>query len=223
MSGLKYSALKIEIPEGTPSYIDEKGIRKIVERYAPKLQAQYVDSLKLDELEAKIEKVAAIRRVEVFNKMTSQELNLSMQLVVRVYQREPIVRVITDKSNYYMDEEGVRIDAKNTYAAKVPLVTGVVSEEYMRNDVLPLIKYIGADPFWSAQIKDIKVESDGELSMIPLVGSQVILFGKPINFEEKFRNLFALYDQGFSKMGWGKYETIDLKYKGQVVCSTAMQ
>ncbi|MFV0522174.1 MAG: cell division protein FtsQ/DivIB [Mangrovibacterium sp.] len=215
---LKYNLLKIEIPEGTPRYIDEQGVQKLVEEYLPDLNMECVDSLDLNDLETYMESITAIKNAEVFNKISGENLNFTTQLVVRVHQREPIVRVITTNDNYYMDNDGVRIDANYSYSAKVPLLTGSVSEEYMRNDILPLIRYINTNDFWSAQIKDIKVDEDGELCMVPLIGSQTIQFGTPVRYKEKLRNLLALYEQGFNKLGWDKYKTIDLKYKGQVVC-----
>lgn len=219
MGELKYSLLKIEIPEGTPRYIDEQGIQRIVEAYVPNLKSLSVDSLNLDSLETYMERVTAIKKAEVFRKTSGEHLNFTTQLVVRVFQREPIVRVISGNDNYYMDADGVRIDAHYSFAAKVTLVTGAAKEEYVRKDMLPMILFIQNNEFWKAQIKDIKVDSDGELSMTPLLGSQVILFGSPKRYQEKFRNLQALYEQGFSKLGWDRYKTIDLKYKGQVVCT----
>ncbi len=218
MSQLKYSVLKIEIPKDTPRYLDEKRIEDIVKAYVLDLKSTYVDSLNLDALEKHIELTTAIKKAEVFSKTTGTNLDFTTQLVVRVHQREPIVRVMAGSENYYMDDDGVRIDANQSYSAKVPLVTGIVNEEYMRKEILPLIKYIRANDFWNAQIKDISVDSSGELYMVPLIGSQTIEFGTPNSYKEKLRNLMALYEQGFSKLGWDKYQTIDLKYKGQVVC-----
>lgn len=218
MSKLKYNLLSIEIPEGTPRYLDEKGVRKMVEAYVPNWQSLYVDSLHLDALETRLEKATAIKRAEVFLRTSGDNLKFVNCLVVRVFQREPAVRVITSKDNYYMDCEGVRIDVNSTYTAKVPVVTGAVNEKYMQKELLPFVLYINSNDFWSAQIKDISVDSYGELSIVPLIGSQIIRFGPPTRYQEKLRNLRALYEQGFSKLGWDKYKTIDLKYRGQVVC-----
>jgi cell division protein FtsQ len=45
------------------------------------------------------------------------------------------------------------------------------------------------------------------------------VFGDISNCEEKFQNLESLYINGLNAVGWNKYETINLKYKGQVICT----
>ena len=41
--------------------------------------------------------------------------------------------------------------------------------------------------------------------------------------QEKFNKLEIFYKEGLNYMGWEKYETIKLDYKGQVVCDKKMQ
>lgn len=218
MKQIKYASLKIEIPENTPRYLDESGVRKVVMSYVPSLMSMSIDSVDLGALEQRLESVAAIKNAEVYHKILIDDFQLSAQLVVHVYQREPIVRVLSGGRDYYMDAEGVSIGERGAYARKVILITGKVDEEYLRKELLPLIEFIRCDEFWRAQIKDIYVDANGELTMLPLVGDETVLFGSPERYEEKFRNLKALYEQGFSKFGWNKYKTIDLRYRGQVVC-----
>ena len=38
------------------------------------------------------------------------------------------------------------------------------------------------------------------------------------NIEDKFRRLRVFYEKAASYEGWQKYRTIDLRYRGQVVC-----
>jgi len=55
--------------------------------------------------------------------------------------------------------------------------------------------------------------------MVPLVGDQLVEFGEPEGYRKKFRNLKALYEQGFAETGWGRYDKISLKFENQVVCT----
>jgi len=38
-------------------------------------------------------------------------------------------------------------------------------------------------------------------------------------WEKKLRNLELLYEQGLSRYGWNTYQTINLKYTNQVICT----
>jgi cell division protein FtsQ len=82
-----------------------------------------------------------------------------------------------------------------------------------------LTMYITPDKFLKAQIAQIYVNEQGEFELIPRVGSHVILLGSAEDLDDKFRRLFAFYKFGLNKIGWNKYNVINIKYKNQVVCS----
>ncbi len=218
LSALHYTDLLVEIPKGTPRYIDEITIRRVVEEYCPDIASCSSEELNIDELEEYVEAVSCIKNAEVYVAVSGEKMNFNKVLKVKVWQREPVVRVIGNNANYYMDEEGVKIDAAYTYSAKVLLVSGHADEQFVRNELLPIVEFVRSSDFWNAQIKHIEVNSQGELRMIPLLGEQVIIFGKPERYKEKFRNLYALYQQGLNNLGWDKYKAINLSYENQVVC-----
>jgi cell division protein FtsQ len=118
-----------------------------------------------------------------------------------------------------MDKFGKVIDWSPRYTPRVLIVGGLVSNEFARKRLLPLINFINSDSFWSAQIDQIYVNAVGELSMIPRVGEQIILFGEPEDFQIKFRNLKALYTDGFRNGGWSVYKTINVGFRNQIVCT----
>ena len=60
---------------------------------------------------------------------------------------------------------------------------------------------------------------NGEVTLVPRVGDQLIVMGTLENYREKLDRLYALYVKGFNKIGWNKYKRITLKYEGQVVCT----
>ena len=118
-----------------------------------------------------------------------------------------------------MDKFGKVIDWTPRFTPRVILIGGVVSAEFARKKLLPLVTYLNGDSFLSAQIDQIYVNAIGELSMIPRVGDQVIIFGDPDDYQIKFRNLKALYTEGFKNGGWGRYKTINVEFRNQIVCT----
>ena len=73
--------------------------------------------------------------------------------------------------------------------------------------------------FWNDQVVQIYVNALGEYELIPRVGAHHILLGSMDQWETKLKNLELLYDQGLSRYGWNTYQTINLKYTNQVICT----
>lgn len=219
LSKVKCDEISVVIPDDSPRFIDEAEITRLVKAADPKLFERKLDQVNAHKLELKLEKTPAIKNVEVFRHIEGDRMDFKGHLVVEVMQREPLFRVKDGQTDYYMDEAGVVIPANPQFTSHVMLVTGQVDEKFARKELIPLIEFINGDDFWKAQIKQVAVNSSGELLMVPLVGDQIIEFGEPTDYREKFRNLKALYAQAFNEFGWDKYSKISLKYKDQVVCT----
>jgi cell division protein FtsQ len=56
------------------------------------------------------------------------------------------------------------------------------------------------------------------MELVPRVGSQKIVFGNGDDLESKFKNLLVFYKKAIPLVGWDTYSTINLKFKGQIVC-----
>ncbi|WP_372776304.1 cell division protein FtsQ/DivIB [Mangrovibacterium sp.] len=219
LSKVKCDELNVIIPEESARFIDEDEVIRLVKKADPTLFENTLDKVNTNLLEQKLRKTPAIKNVEVFRHISGERMDFKGHLVVEVIQREPLLRVVSGQDDYYMDASGVRIPANPQFTAHVMLITGRVDEDFVRQQLIPLVSFVNDDNLWKAQIKQIEVASSGELTMIPLVGEQLIEFGDANEYQEKFRNLKALYVQAFNKFGWDKYKKVSLKYKDQVVCT----
>ena len=76
-----------------------------------------------------------------------------------------------------------------------------------------------SNEFWKAQIEQIYVGE--EIELVPLAGSHIIVLGNFQDIDEKMNKLLVFYTHGLNKVGWNIYETINLKYKNQIVCTKA--
>ncbi len=138
---------------------------------------------------------------------------------VEVTQRTPVMRVLGEGEGFYVDQEGNRLSECPQYKLNLPLLTGCVDSILTYRDVLPLAQYIGNDDFWNAQIEQIYVNDRHEIELFPRVGSRVVLLGSIEEYETKMDNLMQIYKQVFHYREGIAYDTISLKYRGQVVCS----
>ncbi|MFV0376193.1 MAG: cell division protein FtsQ/DivIB [Mangrovibacterium sp.] len=219
LARVKCDEVVVIIPEDSPRFIDEEEVVRLVREAEPKLKSSSLDRVNTNLLEQKLQKNPAIKKAEVYRHISGKQMSFKGELMVEVQQREPLFRVMTDKDDYYMDHDGVRIPANPQFASHVVLVSGMLNDKFTAQQLVPLIAFIHSDPFWNAQIKQVEVTGKGELTMVPLVGEQLIEFGDVLNYREKLRNLKALYEQAMPKAGWDKYRKISLKYKNQVVCT----
>jgi len=148
-------------------------------------------------------------------------------LHVEVLQRRPILRIINSENvSYYIDSEGFKAPLSSKFTCRVPIMSGFIHDNgkvdgaVERTSMLAIYefaKYIDENTFWNAQIEQIHLDKDAEAILIPKVGDHEILFGTIENVEEKFDKVFTFYKEGLSRLGWEKYEGIDVRFDNQVV------
>jgi len=217
---LKCAGVRVDITDSIQKqFVRSNDIRQWVNRNHPAIFGQPLGAVNLRKIEDGLRKLQSVEDVTVYTNVFDNGVKSFGALVVKIKQREPVFRVVGSGRAFYMDKYGKVIDWSPRYTPRVLIVGGIVSAEYARKRLLPLINFINDDSFWSAQIDQVYVNAVGELSMIPRVGEQIILFGVPEDFQIKFRNLKALYTDGFKNGGWSIYKTINVEFRNQIVCT----
>ena len=92
--------------------------------------------------------------------------------------------------------------------------------------LITFVERLEKDDFWRAEIVQIIASSTPagrlELELVPRSGDFTILFGtvgsRPDN-EEKLDRLMTFYKKGLGRNGGSGFRTVNVKYKGQVVCA----
>lgn len=185
----------------------------------------------LGAVEAYLSEMPEVKDVQVFS-------YLGGEWMIDMTLRRPVARIFNiDGSSCYLDKDGTLMPLSDSYTAHVITVTGNINEtDYskdvntiMNNDSLKTIEilddlyqissYVCSDEFLSAQFTQVHINTYNEFELIPRVGSQRILFGKAEDIAGKFKKLELFYTEGMSRSGWEKYDTINVMYKSQVVCS----
>ena len=149
-------------------------------------------------------------------------------LHVKIKQREPVLRILDNNGgNYYLDKNGVKMPPSKNFAAHVLVATGNVApytpefqnkKKNTLKDLFNLTQTLQADEFFASFIQQIHVSNTGEFTLVPLVGDQNIMLGTARKLDDKLKRLKIFYRQGMPYTGWRIYESINLKYNGQVVC-----
>jgi cell division protein FtsQ len=213
------SDVQIEIAGATEHvFVDEKDIKDILKG---KGSFTGVSMMRVDlrNIEEELEKDPWIKNAELFfdNKQVLQ---------VRITEREPVARIFTVMGNsFYLDSSGKVLPLSEKLSARVPVFTGFPfgkklsgPDSALLKDVIKLSNYIYADSFWNAQIAQVEINAN-EFDMVPVIGNHVIKFGDVTDMDKKFKKLFSFYKNVSTRVGFDKYETINLMYDGQIVAT----
>ncbi|MDP1623493.1 MAG: hypothetical protein Q8M08_14265 [Bacteroidales bacterium] len=214
--------------------ITKKVVDSILMKTAGSLKGKPLGYINLGSIENALRKQPYVAKVAVFE-------NNEGTLFIEIRQREPLLRVINRKyESFYLDESGTLLPVNPNFSARVLVANGFIDDSYIKNpnyqvnilalsdsgfydslltNLYKLTMYITHDKFLKAQIAQIYVNESREFELIPSIGNHVILLGKAEDLDDKFKRLYAFYKFGLSKIGWNKYNVINIKYKNQVVCS----
>ncbi len=177
--------------------------------------------------------VSLLERLLKLNKYVDDAdvyIDIKGKLQVNIVQRKPMLRIMNEvQQSFYIDEKGGKMPLSTLYSANVLIANGSITEQYNgTNDSIStalvrslfyLSNVIRADKFWNAQIEQIYIEPNQDIVLIPRLGDHKIIFGDTSNANEKFENLLVFYQKALPKVGWQTYHTINVKFKGQLVCS----
>lgn len=208
-------------------FVNRDDIMNLVRSTGIRVRGVPVNEISTAGIEEKIKTLRELRVAEVY---------FSADNVMHIYadQREPVMRVIaTYGGDFFIDTQGVIMRRHNIYTPRLHVFeidmvfnpntmtgTSIFENEKTENlaKAFELVKYINTDSFWSAMIDHLYMTRDGEVEMVPRVGNHIIHLGKVEDYQEKFDNLAVFYREAMPKAGWDRYKTVNIEYKGQVVC-----
>lgn len=138
---------------------------------------------------------------------------------IRVTPMEPVARVFEGHRSYYLNRVGKRISADARYHSDVPVISGRFDSTFKAADLLPLISYISADSTWSTLVTHIKADGPRDIILVPMIRGHVINIGDVDNLDSKFHRLRKAYREVLPVKGWDYYDTLSLKWDGQLVAT----
>ncbi len=199
--------------------IDKDEVLKLANNADAKILEKKLYQINTEVIEEQVEEHLTIENAEVYKTVSKDTGDYKGILAIKIKHREPILRVITSSESYYLDEEGEKFPVSTKYTANVLVASGTITDQFAKESLLPFVEDIEHNAFWKAQIEQVFVSSEGEVSLIPLVGDHVIEMGDLTNYREKLLNLKAFYEQVLAQGKWNVYKQISLKYKNQVIGS----
>lgn len=206
-------------------FVSKNEVLEIVESFSGKSIGQPVEKINLHMLEKLLDQRSAIKKSQV-------SITRGGSLNIDITQRKPILRIQSENGGFYVDETQYIFPLVSSFTSYVPIVSGHIpftlnaehrgmaleDHNNWMGKILELGNYMSSDPFWSAQIEQIYVDSKGEIILSPRVGNHKIIFGELSDIDTKFNKLYTFYKHIVPAEGWDKYSSINLKYKDQIIC-----
>lgn len=201
--------------------VTKEDIEKWVTQYGnDPFEGKIIENINLSKVENRVIESGTIKSCKAY-------FDLQGHLVLDIEAFRPVGRILSKYQNgdRFIDKEGNIFPISKHFSPTVLLISGdyinqlksLKSEK--NSDLLTLINTINEDDFWLAQITQIDVNSKKEVKMIPLMGKNIIEFGKPENIKSKFEKLLVFYKQILPQKMWSEFSTVSVKYEGQIVCN----
>ena len=143
-------------------------------------------------------------------------LSLSGKLVLKVKQKTPVARVISENEMFYVDKDLRKMDLSKLQSAQVPIVTGFenkISRSYLKK----VFELINNDAFLKQNISKIIINSPNSLSLKLRAYDIIVKIGDQRNLKNKFLKLRAFYTRANAKKNLIEFKQINLQFDNQVV------
>ena len=197
--------IHVKITPNSSYFISVDSIRNSINKYI--LTSK--DSISLSRIEQEIDKNTYVEKSQVYMKI-GQELNVDIK------QKEPIARVITSDSIFYLDKNSNFMSLSKLKSSNVPLIFGF--SEYSDLKYLTEISLmIINDEFLNKNISQIFIKDDQKIDLKMRGNNTIIEFGNNNRLKNKIQNLKAFYNRAISKNEIDKYKKINLRFENQVV------
>lgn len=185
------------------------------------------------ELDSLPSKVAAVPRGDIDARALERRLTaLSMvqdatvaflndgALRVTVSPMVPVARVFDSTgASYYVSTTGKRIPAQPRYHVDVPVVAADYDDPSRVLSIIPVLDYIKQDPVANALVSSVTVDARGDIILVPVIRGHLINMGDTTMVRDKWDRLKAFYRRVMPVAGWDAYDTLSVKWRGQLVAT----
>lgn len=168
------------------------------------------ETLDLNKLENTLKSNPMIKSAEVY-------VAVNGTLNAEIEQKTPIARVNTNAS-YYIDDRGVYMPLSTNYTARVPLVTGNVEKNNLKN-IFEIATKIQNDEFLKTNVIEIHQSANNVLFLKLRQCRFLVQLGDLKALDKKINNLKAFYQKNIKEKTLDNYSKVNLQFDNQVVCT----
>jgi cell division protein FtsQ len=201
--------------------VSKQDVQKWATNYGNEpLDGKVIRNIDLKKIEKKVLSGGFMKSCEAYF-----DVKGNINIIAEAYQ--PIARVILPglSNDRLVDKTGVIFPMSARFSPTLLLIGGEYMQDFQNRkvaknkEIIDFLNFIENDSFWKAQITQISIDKNKEITLYPHMGEQIVLFGKPERIEAKFEKLLSFYESILPMSQWSKFKTISLKYESQIVCN----
>lgn len=193
-------------------FVNEAELWRELGRWPAQMKGSRLDDIDIDSLERFLRSIDKIEWTEV-------NIRPDSTIHIEVSPMRPVARIFDSHGSYYINRQGKKISAQARYFMDVPVIQGEFTDSFPAVSILPLVDYIASDSTWNKVVSMIKVDSPTSIMLVPVFRGHLVNFGDASMFDDKFRRLRNVYTKILPAMGWDYYDTISVKWNGQIVAT----
>ena len=198
--------ININFKDAKSKFLDSQMVNKLLIQRKDTSSFLKEDMVDLKELEDLLISNPMIANADIFR--TPQGI-----LNVKLEERKPVIRIISNHEEFYIDNFGHKVPLSNKHSARVPIFYGQPDKILM--DLVKFIKLIKSDSLVKVEIIDLRNSNNGYVLGLRSFPFKVI-WGKNSKNEQKIKKLKYLYSYLKNK-DFLKIETVNLTFDKQIV------
>lgn len=206
----KIENVQIEFVGDQNLYISQEMVNKLLILSYGDLVKQPKENIVLNTIEKAIEANEMVKNAQVY-------FTVDGNLMAKVAQRKPIGRV-EGITSFYVDEDGLRMPFSKLHSARVPIITGKITESSLR-EVHKILTYGNSHEFLKKNIIGIHITEEEKYQLRFRMDNFVVALGNAEDLERKFANFRAFYVKAHKDNTLGDYKSVSLEFNNQVVCT----
>jgi cell division protein FtsQ len=180
-----------------------------------------------------LEKIKQILSNDIYIKKINEISFSGTKLIIDVTLREMLLHVfLLNGNSYFVDYDGIVIPYTSKIKEKLIIVNGNIFKTITKNEnildkpstiksIFNIATLINQDSFLSEKFKQIYVNDQNIIELVPSDGSLNILFGDEIDAVEKLFKIKEMYSNILPYTTDKKYKSIDVRFKNRVIANKA--
>lgn len=217
LGSMKCSGFDVRIiqTDDTRDFVTKAEILRLLKEWKLDDINRPVGNINLQKIEDKLNAIDNIESASV-ELMPDRKIRLTITPMI------PVARVFeSNGKSYYINRRGKRLTANARYRLDVPVISADFNDSVLPPSALiPLVETLHNDKNWRAITSQILVETaSNDIILVPLIRGHVINLGDTANIPDKLNRVMAMYRKVMPKKGWEFYDTISVKWAGQIVAT----
>ena len=206
----KITELDVQFTDGDNLYVTTAMVNKLLIQNFQGFENVPKEKLVLNTMEKALEANEMVKNAQVY-------LTVNGKLTTKIAQRNPIGRV-EGSSIFYLDDEGKRMPLSRNHSARVPIITGNITDKSLE-DVLLILNHINGDDFLRKNVIGIHAMNTNKYQLKFRTENFVVSLGRAEALERKFNKFKAFYVKGAKDKSLDTYSKVSLEFSNQVVCT----